>query len=437
MNTFTRERIDAARETVIRYAVLTMCIILGILALSTVAHNQITHAIAELRERMFSFANGDAASPVEMQDRGDVIGDMARSVEFFRQSALRSAQLETAAQEARHRAELERAEMQALAERETGERLDLATAALATGLNRLADGNMLFELDEPFATQFEGLRHDFNRSIRKLRQAFAEAGSVVIGVTAGAHEVSEAAEKLARRSQRQAVALEETAAALEQLTVNVAATSQRTIEIRDLTRETNEGAIWAAEGMGVAIDAMQRIEHGAEQMNEIIGVIDGIAFQINLLALNAGVEAARAGEAGKGFAVVAGEVRELAQRCASSARQIKNLIGKSETAVGKGVHLVKATGSELAGIVETIKVVNNHMAAMTIAAHEQSGALDQINGAIGNIGHVAQENASIGESMASAGQRLALDSRKLDHAFSRFQTSSVSCGELQSASVGP
>ncbi len=154
-------------------------------------------------------------------------------------------------------------------------------------------------------------------------------------VSSGSKEISDASDNLAKRTEQQAASLEETAAALEEITANVTATSRRTSEARDVVRDASARADHSGQVVRNAVTAMQKIEDSSRQISQIIGVIDEIAFQTNLLALNAGVEAARAGEAGKGFAVVAQEVRELAQRSANAAKEIKGLITNRPRASAK------------------------------------------------------------------------------------------------------
>ncbi len=191
-------------------------------------------------------------------------------------------------------------------------------------------------------------------------------------IDGGAQEIAAAANDLSQRTERQAASLEQTAAALDQITSNVSSAHQRTEEARRIAAQANLSADRSVEVVSNAVNAIHRIETSSKQIASIIGVIDEIAFQTNLLALNAGVEAARAGEAGKGFAVVAQEVRELAQRSANAAREIKGLIQNSSSEVEGGVKLVRDAGEALQMIGGFIVDINAHMDAIATSAKEQS-----------------------------------------------------------------
>ncbi|NKF30760.1 methyl-accepting chemotaxis protein, partial [Pseudomonas sp. BGM005] len=215
------------------------------------------------------------------------------------------------------------------------------------GLRRLAAGDISFQLSERFAAEYEELRDDFNTSLRQLGTTIGAVLQTVHSIDNGTGEIASGAQDLSKRTEQQAASLEETAAALDEITSNVAMATKRTEEARNISVEANVSAQRSASIVSEAEQAMRRIEDSSQQISNIISVIDEIAFQTTLLALNAGVEAARAGEAGKGFAVVAQEVRELAQRSATAAKDIKALITKSGDEVQVGVKLVQATGEAL------------------------------------------------------------------------------------------
>jgi methyl-accepting chemotaxis protein len=265
------------------------------------------------------------------------------------------------------------------------------------------------------------LRQDFNRSIQQLGDTLSAISSGISAIDDGTREISAGANDLSKRTEQQAASLEETAAALDEITANVANSSKRTDEARTAATEANLSAAKSAEVVSHAEEAMQRIEASSQQISSIIGVIDEIAFQTNLLALNAGVEAARAGEAGKGFAVVAQEVRELAQRSAQAAKEIKGHIQKSSAEVDSGVKLVRETGIALKTIGEQIVGINRHMESIAISAKEQSTGLAEVNTAVNSMDQTTQQNAAMVEQSTAASATLAMEAAKLREHVSQFK----------------
>ncbi|MBP2558598.1 methyl-accepting chemotaxis protein [Neorhizobium galegae] len=421
---------DAASSLQILFASLSI-FILAVIGLSVMIARSLSGSIRKIGDRMASLASGNTEEAIPYADRKDEIGAMARSVEVFREAAIRNLELEAEAEASRRRSEAERIEMQRRSEADAEAKLTQATGALAANLRRLAAGDMLCEVNEALAPQFEGLRHDFNTSVRQLRDALLSVGNSVATVTSGSREISDASDNLSKRTEQQAASLEETAAALEEITANVVSTSKRTGEARDVVRDARTRADQSGQVVRNAVAAMERIEKSSQQIGQIIGVIDEIAFQTNLLALNAGVEAARAGEAGKGFAVVAQEVRELAQRSANAAKEIKSLISNSAVAVSEGVKLVSETGEGLSVIEQLVQTVNGHMDAIAIAAQEQSVGLAQVNTAVNHMDQSTQQNAAMVEEMNAAGAGLAQESGKLSDLLSHFQLGGSASGQLR------
>jgi methyl-accepting chemotaxis protein len=415
------------RLALLHWLFLRGCLIAGLVSFTVVGLclmvvRSVSKMIRLIETRMRRLAEGDRDAIIPFSERSDEIGDIARSVEVFRRAAMRSVELEAEAEDSRRYAEEERVEVQRMAERDAEERLNRATGSLASALQRLAAGDMLCEINELFAPQFEPLREDFNRSVVQLRNALVAVGQSVHAVNSGSSEISGASDNLAKRTEQQAASLEQTAAALEQITANVRSTSKRTVEARDLVRNARSRADQSSAVVGSAVTAMERIEQASHQISQIISVIDEIAFQTNLLALNAGVEAARAGEAGKGFAVVAQEVRELAQRSATAAKEIKTLISNSEAAVSEGVQLVNDTGDGLSAIAGLVLQINEHMDAIALAAQEQSVGLSEVNTAVNQMDYSTQQNAGMVEEMNAASAGLAQESRNLATLLNQFRT---------------
>ena len=433
ISTVAAEHADSAMRSLI---VLVATFIAVTTAIVFFCFKMVTSIIKPLKnmvESMGRLAAGDLELREANDRRGDEIGQMADAVEVFRQAAIRNRELEADAAENRHRMEVERVEVQRIADEEAEARLNQATAALAGSLRKLATGDMVCEIKSPLAQQFEALRNDFNGSISHLRSALRGVGAAVATVEGGSQEISGASDDLARRTEQQAASLEETAAALEEITSNVHTTSRRAAEARDVVQTVRLRADKSGEVVRHAVAAMKRIETASRQINQIIGVIDDIAFQTNLLALNAGIEAARAGDAGKGFAVVAQEVRELAQRSAVAAQEIKTLIANSAAAVSDGVRLVGDTGDGLGAIMQLVGSVASHMDAIASAAQEQSAGLSQVSSAVNHMDQATQQNAAMVEEMSAAGAGLAQESAKLSQLLSGFELGLAS--QMQTAAT--
>ncbi|THV12519.1 methyl-accepting chemotaxis protein [Rhizobium rhizophilum] len=382
----------------------------------------VTRPIGRISSSMRSLAAGDLESNIPFEGRADEVGEMATAVEVFRQAGIKNRELERQAEEARIREGHQDAESRRRAAEEA-EKLRFATTTLAAGLKRLAAGDVSFELNETFSAEYEPLRQDFNASLKQLGTALSSVMQSVENIDTGTREISSGANDLSKRTEQQAAALEETAAALDQITVNVSTSSKRTEEARTVAILANQNAAKSAEVVSNAEEAMRRIEESSQQISNIIGVIDEIAFQTNLLALNAGVEAARAGEAGKGFAVVAQEVRELAQRSANAAKEIKGLIQNSSTEVGNGVQLVRDTGVALKAIGDYVSQINQLMDAIATSAREQSTGLAEVNTAVNQMDQTTQQNAAMVEQSTAASAALAQEATRLRSLVSQFNLS--------------
>ncbi|MGO8035080.1 HAMP domain-containing methyl-accepting chemotaxis protein [Rhizobium leguminosarum] len=381
----------------------------------------IANPVTGITAAMRRLAEGDTGSVIPYADRADEIGSMAGAVEIFRQAAITNKRMAIEADENRNRAEADRLAAQQQAEADASERLRIATSGLAAGLKRLAGGDLAFQLNETFAPDFEALRHDFNQSVTQLGATLRAISDSIGTIDAGTREISSGASDLAKRTEQQAASLEETAAALEEITANVSNSSKRTEETRTVATEANRSAGVSAEVVSHAEEAMERIETSSQQISNIISVIDEIAFQTNLLALNAGVEAARAGEAGKGFAVVAQEVRELAQRSASAAKEIKGLIQNSSKEVEGGVKLVRDTGQALKTIGGFITQINHHMDSIATSAKEQSIGLSEVNVAVNRMDQTTQQNATMVQQSTAASDSLAQEAQKLRELIAQFR----------------
>lgn len=298
-----------------------------------------------------------------------------------------------------------------------------AVETIGDALTKMASGDLSFTIEKRFAPDFESLRINLNSAISQLNATLSSVASSADLIDNGSREISQSANDLSKRTEQQAASLEETAAALDEITVNVKNSSERTEEARLATEEANRSATQSSDIVANAVKAMAGIEESSNKISNIIGVIDEIAFQTNLLALNAGVEAARAGEAGKGFAVVAQEVRELAQRSAQAAKEIKNLISNSSKEVSSGVNLVKQTGEALKTIQISIVAINEHMQAIASSSREQSTGISEVNVAVNDMDKTTQQNAAMVEETTAASATLTDETSRLREMIARFQIS--------------
>ena len=320
-----------------------------------------------------------------------------------------------ALQEEREKAEAERQVRNAEQEE--------ALSALDTSLNRLAGGDLTAAIAQPLAPQFEGLRSNFNAAIARLDDTLGAIVTAAEDAAGNSGELVNATDDMAKRTEQQAASLEETAAAVEEITTISREAAQRAQEARRVVGSATEEATRSGAVVEQAVSAMGAIQDSSGKITQIIGVIDQISFQTNLLALNAGVEAARAGEAGKGFAVVAQEVRELAQKSAEAAKEIKALIDKSFADVLLGVSLVNQTGEALHHIGEQVVHINGHIDAIANSAREQSAGIAEINTAVGSMDQMTQQNAAMVEQTNAATHNLMQISTTLKGLVDRFTVS--------------
>ena len=245
-----------------------------------------------------------------------------------------------------------------------------------------------------------------------------EAGETI---NTAADEISTGNNDLSQRTEQQASNLEETASSMEELASTVKQNAENAKQANQLASAASGVAVKGGEVVGEVVTTMSAINESAQKIEDIITVIDGIAFQTNILALNAAVEAARAGEQGRGFAVVAGEVRNLAQRSASAAKEIKELITDSVTKTSEGTALVENAGATMQEIVDSVQRVTDIMGEISAASNEQSAGIDQVNGAITNMDEVTQQNAALVEEAAAAAESLVDQAVSLMDTVNEFQ----------------
>jgi methyl-accepting chemotaxis protein len=287
--------------------------------------------------------------------------------------------------------------------------------------------------------------HDDGESLLyAMKKMQSELAQVIVEVRTGTDTIAGASgqiaignQDLSARTERQAAALEQTASSMVQLISTVRKNADNARQANDLATSASEVASKGGTVVSQVVDTMGTINESSKKIADIVSVIDGIAFQTNILALNAAVEAARAGEQGKGFAVVASEVRNLAQRSAAAAKEIKSLIESSVEKVDVGSKLVDQAGATMREIVESIARVTGIMGEITIASAEQAAGIEQVNQAIGHMDETTQQNAALVEEAAAAAQSMQEQARKLAQVVSQFQLDGVqlSSGATMTACV--
>jgi methyl-accepting chemotaxis protein len=260
-----------------------------------------------------------------------------------------------------------------------------------------------------------------NEAVRGVQNALLEVRDVADAVATASRQLSTSAEEIASGAQEQASSLEETAANLEEITATVKHSAENAQQASQLGSGARDTAEKGGTVVGNAVEAMGEINKASKRIADIITTIDEIAFQTNLLALNAAVEAARAGEQGRGFAVVAAEVRNLAQRSATAAKEIKGLIQDSVRKVEGGSELVNHSGQRLEEIVASVKRVTDLVAEMASATREQSSGIDQVNKAVAQMDQVTQANSAQTEELSGTAESMSQQAEQLRRLVAQFK----------------
>ena len=292
--------------------------------------------------------------------------------------------------------------------------------ALRVALHRVSQKDLTTQIDAAFPKEYSALRDDFNLAISTLLTVMETVGANAGNIDSETSEITSAADDLAQRTETQAATLEVTAAALDEITGSVRTAADSTQRAAQLVENAHQMAKQSESVVNDTESAMHGIAKSSSEITNIISVIDNIAFQTNLLTLNAGVEAARAGEAGRGFAVVASEVRALALQSANAAQEITSLISASRSQVDNGVELVGRTGMSLKAIVAAVAEIADLVATLSTSSADQASVLQEINASVAKLDAVTQRNAAMFEETTAASHALRGQAHGLSQKISEF-----------------
>ncbi|MEM5384699.1 methyl-accepting chemotaxis protein [Paraburkholderia phymatum] len=302
---------------------------------------------------------------------------------------------------------------------------------------RISKGDLTQQVNTSGTNEIGRLFRAVGQMQESLSAMLKSMHASVESIDTGAREISMGNTDLSQRTEQQAASLQETASSMEQLTGTVRQNAENARQASQLAVNASDIATRGGEVVSQVVSTMQDIASSSNKVVDIISVIEGIAFQTNILALNAAVEAARAGEQGRGFAVVAGEVRSLAQRSASAAKEIKELIGDSADKVQGGSALVGRAGTTMDEIVQAVRRVTDIMGEISAASEEQSGGIEQVNRAVVQMDAVTQQNAALVEQAAAAAASLEEQTRSLQTAIGHWRVNGAQTAQAARAAATP
>lgn len=482
----TADILSGVQWAMLRAIAISVAVFAVVLAISVYFARSISGPVIRLSKTVKNVSEGDLEAQVKETDRGDEIGALARATEVFRQNALQMDILNKEQQVAQTKmAEMNRErETAAAREKETmlkQEEADRASAkarqdmmqelgasfgdvvnaaikgnfnnrisaefddetliGLAKNINllmeevdhglskagtvvaRVAGGDLTQRFEGTFHGAFADLQENINTMIDALTVLAGDISESGISLEGSSNELRQTSDQLSHQAEQNAAAVEETSAALEELSASLKNANSNITEVSQSAGQARKTALTSEGVAAEAADSMDRIAQGSAEIARVTEVINDIAFQINLLALNAGVEAARAGEAGLGFSVVASEVRQLAQRAGDAAKEISDVIKQSDVAVIEGVQKVASAKTSLEGIARSVVKISDSVNEVTTAISEQSAGVGEITSAIMQIDANTQKQAASFEEVTASSRVLADQARDLRETTARFQVS--------------
>lgn len=382
----------------------------------------ILQALSQARLVVRSVATGQIEGEIGVSGHGEFAGLMREIIDM------------RAGVQERERA---RHEIEARKAREHAQQQQFVVDQVSAGMSELVSGNLAYRIDTPFDEASEQIRLNFNRCIASLEGIMRTILTSSDGISTSSMSVASAAESLATRTERQASGLSQAATLISHMADDLKSSSEDTARAADSVRTARKISDSSRGLVDETIAAMSSLEQSSKQIMEVVAAIDQIAFQTNMLALNAGVEAARAGQAGAGFAIVAQEVRSLASRAAESSESVRRLMSESNSQITETVTLVNKTSSALHQIIGEVGTIDDVVGHLADIVQRQAGEVGEISGTIRNVDRDVQENAAMAEETTAAIKLISSNSFWLDGLVRHFQVSDNATEEPGASTMDP